>query len=323
MKMEHHMRLLDIFKKKTADTTSAPLSFNFTDNEIAFLQYSAGHSTDINTFSKHFFYNYDLDYKKTLQKLLNSNLLRISTVEESLNVYTASELKDYLKQKGFSTTGKKEILIERIISQTTGYADFFTKRTYSLTPEGKLIVEDYNNKATKHIQHIVFTTISSIRSGDLETIYPLYETTEPFKNPLALPYDKDSIKKDVNAINQYRLLCHDTDRELAACIVSIMLHQTIKSSIKVMKTLGYEDVSEPEIYIAFSSITNLRNIATFRETSIEKYRLSSCKDERVCENCKKMDGKIFPLSKVQLGKTIPPFCDKCRCCIHPIFKFEE
>ncbi len=317
------MGLFGIFKRKTADITSAPLPSEFTDNEIAFLQYSAGHSTDINTFSKHFSYKYDLDYKKTLQKLLNARLLRISTAEEALNIYTVNELKTYLKQKELSTTGKKDVLIERIITQTTDYSDFFTNRTYSLTDTGKLLIDDYNDRTAKNIQQIICTTMSSIRSGDLYTIYSLHETTGPFKNPFALPYDKDSIKKDVNAINQYRSLNHDTDRELALCVASIIMHNANKGSIDIMKILGYEDVCESEIYTVFSSITSLRSIAEYRNTSIKNYKISSCKDERVCEYCQKMDGKIFPLSKAQLGKTIPPFCDKCRCCIQPIFESKE
>lgn len=262
------MGLFDFLQKKKNIFSSSDQNAlsEFTDSELKFLAYSAGHDTDIHSFSKHFFYQYNLNYKKTIKKLLDANLLIIGTAEDSLNIYTVKELKDYLKQQDISTTGKKDILIEKIISQTTEYADFFTKRTYSLTSEGKLMVDDYNNRKAKQMQHNVFATISSMRSGDLNAIYSLYG----IKNPLAIPYDKESIKKDIDAINHYRCLDHDTDRELAACIVSIMMHQGIKNSIDAMKILGYEDACESEIYTAFSSITSLRSINEYRDSHIQK-----------------------------------------------------
>lgn len=317
------MGLLNFLKKKTESIISiaATPTPKLTNGEIAFLQYSAGHDTDISTFSKQFLDSYDLDYDKTIQKLLNAELLCVATAEDSLKLYKTDLLKDFLKQKGLSTTGKKDVLIERIITQTTDFSVFFSKRAYALTNAGKILIEDYNTKKTQEFKCTVSTTISSIRNGDLNTIYPLYESTGPFKNPIALPYDKSAIKKDIDAINQYRNLGHNSDRDLATCVVSVMMHRTFKGSIDAMKILGYEDVHEDEVYTATASIINLRNISTYKDANIEKYRISSCGDDRVCSKCREMEGKIFSLSKAQLGKTIPPFCSKCRCIIHPVFKF--
>lgn len=319
------MGLLDLFKKKaiTVSSSEQVTSSEFTDNELAFLKYSAGHDTDVQTFSKQFFYHYDLDYSKTINKLLNAGLLTIGTAEESLNLYTVNDLRLFLKQNGLSTTGKKDALIERIITQTTDFHNFFTKRIYILTDLGRKFVDDYNHKMDERIQRIVSTTISSLHTGDLDSIYPLFESKKNPTTPIEIPYDKSSIQKDINAIKQYMQLNHETDRELAACVVSIMMHQGIKNSINTMKTLGYKDACESEIYTAISSITSLRNINEYQNLRIEKYKISSCNDDRVCDKCKKMNDKIFPLSKAQLGKTLPPFCDKCRCIVHPIFKFKE
>ena len=156
------MGLFDFLQRKKAtnisssDQVSSP---EFTDNELEFLAYSANHDTDIQSFSKRFFYEYKLDYNKTIKKLLDADLLAIATAEKSLKIYTVNELKNFLKQKGLSSTGSKDVLIEKIIAQTTDFHDFFTKRIYILTDLGEQFIKDYHDRMNKQLQHTVFTTI--------------------------------------------------------------------------------------------------------------------------------------------------------------------
>lgn len=53
--------------------------------------------------------------------LLNNGYLRRPTIEESLSRYKVPELKNFLTQKGMKTTGKKAVLIERLISVLSEY----------------------------------------------------------------------------------------------------------------------------------------------------------------------------------------------------------
>ncbi|SHK80443.1 minor capsid protein [Hespellia stercorisuis] len=43
------------------------------------------------------------------------------------------------------------------------------------------------------------------------------------------------------------------------------------------------------------------------------YEYIACKDS--CEICKRLDGKVFPISELTPGVNAPPMCDNCRCSI--------
>lgn len=316
------MKLLNILKKEkeTTPLNKNALNINLTDGEIIFLEYIEGHSTDINTYSKKYLYDYDLDYKETVKKLLSLKLICIGTPEQSLSLYKANDLKNYLKSNGLPTSGKKDDLIQRIITQTQNYANFFHQRIYSLTEIGRTLISNYEINYIQSLKKSIFDTITYIRNEDIESIYKIYETKTPSKNPIALPYDKENIKKDVDAINKYRLLGHDTNRELVTCIVSIMFHKEFYEIVDLIKKIGYTDITESEIYSVSASISSLKNISEFQEIEVKNYEISTCEDERVCDKCKNMNKKIYPVSKAKLGVTLPPFCNNCRCIILAIFE---
>lgn len=63
-----------------------------------------------------------------------------------------------------------------------------------------------------------------------------------------------------------------------------------------------------------------RKLADFRDANIEKYVVRTCGDGRVCEVCKKQNGKKYKTADAVIGKNAPPFCDECRCVILPLYK---
>lgn len=285
------------------------------------MQYADGQSIDLSTFSKHYSYNYGLDYKVTIRKFLDAGLLCTSAPEQSLALYKVSELKGFLKQNNLPVSGNKDDLIQRIVKNTSHYESYFPQRAYSLTTAGRLLIDEFTLKQQKNLKENIYKTISCIRLGNIDHVYDLFETKSSVKNPAAIPYARDGIKKDINAISQYRYLGHDTDRELSACIVTTMFHKDFKSSKNIMKDLGYENVQDSELYTASTSVTTLRSIADFKVAGIKKYKISSCGDERSCDICKKMDGKTFSVASAKIGKNTPPFCSNCRCSILAVFKF--
>lgn len=46
-------------------------------------------------------------------------------------------------------------------------------------------------------------------------------------------------------------------------------------------------------------------------------------EEESCEECKKLNGKVFPLSDLKPGVNAPPMCDDCRCAIAPYMDREK
>lgn len=68
----------------------------------------------------------------------------------------------------------------------------------------------------------------------------------------------------------------------------------------------------------FTRQTTERTLANFRDAGITAYQIRTCGDGRVCEVCKKQNGKNYKTTDVVIGKNAPPFCDECRCVILPL-----
>lgn len=62
-----------------------------------------------------------------------------------------------------------------------------------------------------------------------------------------------------------------------------------------------------------------RTLANFRDAGITAYQIRTCGDGRVCEVCKKQNGKNYKTADAVIGKNAPPFCDECRCVMLPLF----
>ena len=70
----------------------------------------------------------------------------------------------------------------------------------------------------------------------------------------------------------------------------------------------------------FTRQTTERTLADFRAGGVEKYMIRTCGDGRVCDVCKKQNGKKYKTADAVIGKNAPPFCDECRCVILPLYK---
>ena len=315
------MSLISTIKKlfNKEPTSASPTSISLlSDEEIRFLAYADGHDADVKTFSQFYKYKCGInDYTSTLKKLSINNYLTITVCEKSLELYKVDELKSYLKSYNLSTSGKKADLIQRIIDNTPDYPQHFTKKVCILTEKGENTVNQYTAEHLEAFKNQIHNTIVWLRTNDTQSIINEYASEEWPDAPFALPYNAESVTNDVRAIQEYRNLGHDTDRELSICIISLMFHRTFKDTLKLLADIGYNDISDSELYTVQTSLCSLRTINSFKEANLEKYQISTCGDGRTCPNCAKMDQKIFPVSQAVLGKNLPPFCDKCRCIVLP------
>lgn len=314
------MGIFNAFKKiMSGDVTPSVQPANnrtLSTGEILFLRYANGHDADTSTFAEHYKYNYGLDnYAYTLKKLVKQGYITVDVCDESLALYKINDLKTYLKEHNMSISGKKQDLIQRIINSSLDYQKHFSRKICRLTDEGRALVEQYERDRVKRLADLVARTIEYIRTGNTQNIVAEYASNKEPDKPFALSYDTEAVLSDISAIQEYRHLGHDTDRELAICIVSIMFKKTFKDTIQILSDIGYLDVSDSEIYTASTSVHCLQNIAEFKNAGVKKYKILSCGDGRTCSKCSKMNGKTFPISDTVIGKTLPPFCDSCRCII--------
>ena len=110
----------------------------------------------------------------------------------------------------------------------------------------------------------------------------------------------------------------------------------IQSDIKIgmIQQLNIEEVVE-RINARFGSITkavhklavtestavgSLARQSIFKELGISKYQFYTKVDERRCEECGALHGKIFPMSAYEVGVTASPIHPRCRCWEVPILE---
>ena len=176
-----------------------------------------------------------------------------------------------------------------------------------------------NKCSTKSITSKV---IDAAKSGDCKKLVKLLACKKA-SNSVAIPYTKESIKRDVELIKQSSVEIPLTDSEYAAAVILTMLHKTHKSTISLLKENGYEPVPSERLSYIGTYICTLSTINDFKSINLKKYSISSCGDERVCKVCAKHDGKVHMVANAHIGKNAPPFCDKCRCIILPIFNYSS
>lgn len=71
-------------------------------------------------FQSYWEYFYEIDAKQTFRNLLDQGYFDIeSSLEDTLNKMTVPELKEILKSDGLKVTGKKAVLVERIIKEAS------------------------------------------------------------------------------------------------------------------------------------------------------------------------------------------------------------
>ncbi len=312
------------FVKKTANNLRNTQSSKpeLSVAEFLFLKYLSNHDTDISTFSKSFEYNYNLDYNKTINFLIDNEYVRIGSATESLVINTVSDLKFFLKEQGMATSGNKDILINRILTQTTGFDTFFQKRIYILTEKGSITIEKYEEKRISNLKKKISDTITHLYNKNYDQLVAMYEAKPDMRSPFSIGYNRENIIKDVKAINQYRSMSNITEYQLTIAILTTMFHITIKDIKKELSCIGYENIQDTEIYTISSSIRTLRTLLDFNESNIKRYSIDTCGDGRVCKKCQSLGGKTFLVNNAKIGDNAPPLCDHCRCRMKPIFSFE-
>lgn len=87
------------------------------------------------------------------------------------------------------------------------------------------------------------------------------------------------------------------------------LEDRFESMEKVLESLGISETT---------AVGTIARHEVFKELAISKYRIYTRNDERRCEKCGGMHGKVFPMMEYEPGVTASPFHTRCRCWEVPI-----
>ena len=68
---------------------------------------------------------------------------------------------------------------------------------------------------------------------------------------------------------------------------------------------------------------NCDDITGYKSAGIDRYQILVAHNDKTCEECRKMDNKIFYVSEAKQGINFPPFHSGCRCTTIAYFEPEE
>lgn len=138
------------------------------------------------------------------------------------------------------------------------------------------------------------------------------------------PSDKNIIYSSsdsmINAIPLYMKDIGTTEQRILYTAVDCVLLQSnygyVNMVIGDLHDLGYE-VSKEDVLHAANGCHAYCDLINIKEAFPEDkyYFISGVHDSLTCERCRPLDGKKFAIKDAKIGKTLPPFCDDCRCII--------
>lgn len=114
-------------------------------HEALILDYARAYYTEGNSYPGFWWYRYGVrDVDKCLRSLLDRGFLKVGDLKSAIALENATVLKEELKKHGLKVSGKKDELVQRLISEVSDEElNFrFPKRTYQLTELGKQALEE-------------------------------------------------------------------------------------------------------------------------------------------------------------------------------------
>lgn len=331
------MGFLDLFrniKKDIHNKTYQTIDENFNstnikDVEIEFLKKLSGYLVD-SDYPK-YWNDYINDTNKFIKRLIESNLLRISTPRDDIKYLKVKELKEFLSKKSLDCKGKKDELIKRMLEN---YNDNELKdiiewrKRYILTENGNDIVESYTlakDKMYKDLTIEVFNLVKVLKINEAYIKIAQFEQNQVFKRGLGIDWDKESqigmSKKDIKSYEDIIKAETENINLVIASIAGILLGVNSKKTAQI-----YSDYLENRSNITYeinyvqSIIHSKEEMNDYIEAGVNKYQILGTLDKNTCEKCGNLDGKVFSYKDRKIGINYPPFCKKCRCTTIPCFE---
>lgn len=280
------------------------------------------------------------NYKEWITTLIENGYVKITPATEYFSFLTVEQLKSVLRLLHLPTSGKKQELIARISNQAgTENAlkelNLYVER-FVLTDIGREAVESIPPQEP-YPKKDRLTLIMEMKEG-LEKIrtkwYKIYATPDDKTCPLCREMEGKKFRMSDFQVGVTAPPFHDD------CNCSIgpttpdnkededeldRIWREVREEIKKTNTLSekerFEKWKEKFVYGDKSEADVVDKSEEQRKqlenSGAEKYEILATLDMETCDQCGKMDGKIFDLKDYKPGITAPPFHDGCRCTTTP------
>ncbi len=255
--------------------------------------------------------NYLMPYINDAYSLVSLGYLGEADAAVFLKRITVPELKAFLQEHGQSVAGKKDVLIQRVISYISAEeiaAHFQMNKYYTVTPEGQAMMEQYPREV--------------VYDAEMRKILiPIQRRM----NKSILEENRDFAMADIKFLGKYK----QYDLPVKALVLAYNQVATAwdftsnrqRDKMTDMFSLLY-DVSVPnnvfyQVKRYLHAMTELKKLPKDTSFLTYTYTIQTMGDQRTCTHCQYMQGKMFNLRDAQIGVNYPPFydckSDFCRC----------
>ncbi len=114
-------------------------------------------------------------------------------------------------------------------------------------------------------------------------------------------------------------LINELNKELTQAIILGGNYQDAIKKLTKRLNVSQSNVSKL-VYTESSAIYSKSQKDCYKELAIREFEIVATLDSLTSEICREMDGKHFPMSQYEVGKTAPPFHPNCRTCTAPYFE---
>ncbi len=248
--------------------------------------------------------NYLMPYINDAYSLVSLGYLGEADAAVFLKRITVQELKAFLQDHGQSVTGKKDVLIQRVISSVSVEditSHFQMNKYYTVTPKGQAMMEQYPKEV--------------VYDAEMRKILI---SIQKRMNKSILEKNRDFAMADIKFLDDYK----QYDLPIKAFVLAYnQVADRQQDKMSYMFSMLY-DVSVPnnvfhQVKRYLHAMTELKRAPADTSYLTYTYTIETMEDQRTCAHCQYMKGKIFNLKDAQIGINYPPFygckSDFCRC----------
>lgn len=294
-----------------------------TSAERNFLSYMSGRKIHDKNIAQYWKYDYKINFYFLMSRFFNEDYLRLSSGSDVLSSLKTIDLKEILKAENLPISGKKAVLIERIIDNTPidrlnillGDYD----KIYTLTSKGFETVHNIKKSATKNID-LEDECIQLILNGDFDKAYKkIQKYFRGSAESLSVEYTEvySDLMENSELWSLPELGKH-TSLFKACVILGIMLGIDCSKTLKLISRIDDIDIDKnlllDEIHYLQAMLLCKINIKQFKNLGVKEIEVLSDIHNK---NCSKHNGQIIKTVDAQPGKNLPPFNKKCNCTIIP------
>ena len=77
------------------------------------------------------------------------------------------------------------------------------------------------------------------------------------------------------------------------------------------------------VHTEIAYIQTQSSLERYKRSGLSEYKYFTLRDEKVCEDCKEIDGKVFKIDEAKVGVNCPPTHPNCRCFISPVINITK